>query len=116
MPVTVEKNSFTGMDGMFDVLKSRKLWPLTAKHFEIPKEEPHWHAYNNTILVVEGTPTVFCPESGNVYQAGPGDVVNIPAGTLHGVEATEPVVVIVAFDEPVRMADMAANPPETLDA
>ncbi|MDA0338602.1 MAG: cupin domain-containing protein [Proteobacteria bacterium] len=116
MPVTVEKNSFTGMDGMFDVLKSRKLWPLTAKHFEIPKEEPHWHAYNNTILVVEGTPTVFCPESGNVYQAGPGDVVSIQAGTLHGVEATEPVVVIVAFDEPVRMADMAANPPETLDA
>ena len=39
MPVTVEKNAFEGQAGMYDVLKARNLWPLTAKHYEIAKED-----------------------------------------------------------------------------
>jgi mannose-6-phosphate isomerase-like protein (cupin superfamily) len=110
--MSIERSAFDGLEGVYDQLKARRLWPLMAKHPSLDRETPHWHAYNNQIFVIEGTASFFVDDAGERYDLGGGDVCVVPSRTLHSVQADGPVTLIVAFDEPMSMSELKANPPE----
>lgn len=115
MGVTIERNCFSDMDGVYDQLKARKLWPVMAVHQSMHREAPHWHAQNNQIFVVEGTATFYDEESGQSFDLSQGDICVIPSRTLHAARADGPVVLIAAFDHPMSMAEFKPYPPEARD-
>lgn len=39
MGVTIERNCFSDMDGVYDQLKARKLWPVMAVHQSMHRED-----------------------------------------------------------------------------
>lgn len=115
MPVSVERGGFKGLDGVYDQLKARRLWPLMAKHPKLERETPHWHAYNNHIFVIEGTASFYDDDAGARFDLSGGDICVVPSRTLHSVQADGPVTLIVAFDDPMSMSELKANPPEARD-
>jgi mannose-6-phosphate isomerase-like protein (cupin superfamily) len=114
MPVTVERKCFSGMDGAYDQLKARRLWPVMAVHPSMAREAPHWHAQNNHIFVIEGEATFYDEVTGGSFDLSGGDICVIPARTLHSARADGRVVLIAAFDQPMSMADFKPHPPEAL--
>lgn len=114
MPITVERHCFAGMDGLYDVLKARSLWPVMAVHKTLAREQPHWHTQNNQVFVVEGEATFFDGDTGAEYRLSRGDVAIIPRETLHAIEAGGRVVFIAAFDAPMSMTEFVPHPPEAL--
>ncbi|MFN3232995.1 MAG: cupin domain-containing protein [Alphaproteobacteria bacterium] len=116
MAVSVEKDAFSGMDEAYDVLKARKLWPMTSCNAFLERETPHWHPYDNTILVIEGEANFYAGADQELVHATPGDIINVPARSLHAVEAPTPVTFLVCFDRPVRRDEIVNNPPEALES
>jgi mannose-6-phosphate isomerase-like protein (cupin superfamily) len=112
MPVSIERKVFSGMDGAYDQLKARKLWPVMAVHPSMHREAPHWHKQNNQIFVVEGVATFYDEETGQGFELTSGDICVIPSGSLHAAEAEGRVVLIAAFDHAMSMTEFKPYPPE----
>ncbi|MEN3976534.1 cupin domain-containing protein [Emcibacter sp. SYSU 3D8] len=113
MAMTVERNCFSGLEGVYDQLKARRLWPLTSVHEKaLQREAPHWHPYNNHLFLLEGTISVFDEDAGIRYDLKGGDLCIVPAKTLHAAASDGPMVLMVCFDEPTPMSKIKANPAE----
>ena len=111
MPMMVERNCFSGPDGVYDQLKARKLWPLTSVHEKaLQREAPHWHPYNNHVFLLEGTASFFDEDAGIRYDLKGGDLCIVPAKTLHAAASDGPMVLMVCFDEPTPGSKIKANP------
>jgi mannose-6-phosphate isomerase-like protein (cupin superfamily) len=110
MPMTVERNCFAGLEGLYDQLKARKLWPLTSVHEKaLQREAPHWHPYNNHVFVIEGTASFFDEDSGTRFDLNGGDLCIVPQKTLHAASSDGPMVLMVCFDQPTPMSKIQAN-------
>jgi quercetin dioxygenase-like cupin family protein len=71
---------------------------LTVMEMELPVGSgppPHTHAGGETVYVVEGTLSYHIGEE--TIEAGPGDVIYIPAGTVENFEPTSKARVIITY-------------------
>ena len=114
MPISIEKQTFNGINEVYDLLKQRQLWPVTAAHRQIEEESPHWHTQHNVIFIVEGEAQFYDGDKDVRHEISAGDIVTIPARTLHAIRADDPVVFVAAFDHAFPMKDFIPHPPEEL--
>jgi quercetin dioxygenase-like cupin family protein len=71
---------------------------LTVMEMELPVGSgppPHTHSGGETVFVVEGTVRYHIADE--TFDAGPGDVIYIPAGTVENFEPTSKSRVIITY-------------------
>ncbi len=57
------------------------------------RTEPHVHEFDEVYVVLEGRPTINVGDE--THECSPGDVVEIPEGTLHNVENPGPTTAVI---------------------
>jgi hypothetical protein len=76
------------------------LWPVTAFHDDLPPGPLHSHPEGIRIYIMSGTLLVSQLPVGKVIAAPPGTRVDIPAGAVHALSASDSIVTITAVETP----------------
>lgn len=71
------------------------------------RAEPHYHPNEQFIYILKGREKIRLGEE--EYIVGPGDVIHIPANTVHSVEALEDMETIYVKDTTWSMKGIAAG-------
>ena len=101
MGIRVEKGYFDGLGGALDDIKSRALWPTTYATDHATAAETHWHSEDVHAYMIEGA-TYFMDGNGKRHPVEAGDMITIPARTLHAEgEINGPVVMLIGIPEPL---------------
>ena len=95
MSLTFEKAYFDGLSGAPAGIRECNLCPTFRPE--------HWHAEDVLVYLVKGRSS-FLDADGNEHQIQAGDLITIPAGTLHAEGAVnEPIVMLIGLVEAVPM-------------
>lgn len=114
MSVTVSKNCFSGKAQALQAIGDKGLFPRDGAMSAGDLEDVHWHKTSLEIYVLEGSFETRDGASGMSLLAGPGDLISIPAGTLHAARCPEPARYVVGFESEAAMASFKPEPPEDL--
>jgi gentisate 1,2-dioxygenase len=103
MSLTFEKAYFDGLSGALADIRERNLFPTTYATDHATAANLHWHAEDVLVYLVKGRSS-FLDADGNEHQIQAGDLITIPAGTLHAEGAVnEPIVMLIGLVEAVPM-------------
>ncbi len=114
MGVTVSKNCFSGKDQALQAIDAKGLCPRDGAMSAGDLEDVHWHRTSLEIYVLEGSFETRDAATDRSLSAGPGDLISIPAGTLHAARCPEPARYVVGFESEEAMASFKPERPEDL--
>lgn len=98
MAVSVESQHFKGRDQALELIGSKGLFARDGAMQSGDLEDVHWHRTSLLIYVLDGSFETLDVASGNLLRAGPGDLISIPAGTLHAARCPDPATYVVGFE------------------
>ena len=103
MSLVVRKGHFSGLSGALEDIVEKNLFPTTYTTDHATAANLHWHAEDVLVYLVRGRSS-FLDADGNEHQIQAGDLITIPAGTLHAEGAVnEPIVMLIGLVEAVPM-------------
>ncbi|ARP79681.1 hypothetical protein CAL12_01810 [Bordetella genomosp. 8] len=92
-----------GLLGGIELADSLRVLLPTQGCIEVQRDAPgkehrtHSHPTDETLIIVDGALTVYA--DGVDYVCGKGDVIDLPAGTVHGSTASaEGAIYLIAFE------------------
>ena len=103
MSLTVKKGHFDGLNGALENIKQQNLFPTTYATDHATAANLHWHNEDVFVYLVKGK-TYFLDADGKEHPAEAGDLITVPAGTLHAEGAvSEPVIMLIGLVDAVPM-------------
>ncbi len=114
MSVTVKRDWFDTKDQALDEIDSKNLHPRDGYMDSGDLENIHWHKSSLSIYVLGGTFETMDVESGKTMMAKAGDLITIPANTLHAARCPNPATYVVGFESKQAMENFGPEDPETL--
>ena len=103
MSLIVRKGHFNGLSGALEDIVEKNLFPTTYTTDHATAANIHWHSYDVFAYMIEGK-TSFLDADGNEHQLEAGDVITVPARTLHAEGAiNEPVVMLIGLADALPM-------------
>jgi mannose-6-phosphate isomerase-like protein (cupin superfamily) len=107
MPLQFFQGFFESRDQILDDVRDCQLWPHTYVATPTPGLDPHWHAQEVVIYLIEGQASFFDVSAGREYDMRPGDKLVIPPRALHSEGASEMQnVYIIATPSAMRVRDL----------
>ena len=99
MNLIVEKKHFDGLNGALEDIKEKGLYPTTYATDHATAASLHWHSEEVLAYMIQGT-TYFLDGDGQKHPVEAGDLVVVPARTLHAEgDINEPVVMLIGLRE-----------------
>ncbi len=114
MSVTVTTGGFSGRDDALEQIRSKGLFPRDGAMSSGDLENVHWHTTSLEIYVLEGSFETRDQAADVTLLAGPGDLISIPARTLHAARCPIPARYVVGFESESAMAAFRPERPEDL--
>ena len=114
MGVTVSRSCFSGKQQALEAIDNKGLVPRDGAMSAGDLEDVHWHRTSLEIYVLEGSFETRDGATGTMLLAGPGDLISIPARTLHAARCPEPARYVVGFESEEAMAGFKPERPEDL--
>ena len=109
MGFIVEKDHFDGLSGALEDIRERKLFPTTYATDQATAANLHWHEDEVLAYLVKGK-TYFEDAQGTQHQLEAGDLITIPARTLHAEgDINEPVIMLIGLVDAVPMDQFLAQ-------
>ena len=103
MGLIIEKEHFVGLSGALADIMSKGLFPTTYATDHATAADLHWHTEEVLAYLVQGK-TYFLDAEGQQHPVEPGDLVTVPARTLHAEgDINEPVVMLIGLTEALPM-------------
>ena len=97
MTLIIDKGHFDGLKGALEDIADRGLFPTTYATDHATAGDLHWHSEDVLAYLVTGK-TWFLDADGQKHPLVAGDLVTVPAETLHAEgEITEPVVMLIGL-------------------
>lgn len=114
MGVTVATSHFAGRQAALDEISARGLVPRDGAMASGDLEDVHWHKTSLAIYVLSGSFETKDAASDTTLMAQPGDLITIPAGTLHAARCPDPATYVVGFESKDAMANFRPEHPGDL--
>jgi hypothetical protein len=114
MGVTVEHEHFSGKDAALAEIAARGLHPRDGAMASGDLENVHWHKTSLAIYVLDGSFETKDAASDTTLLAHAGDLISIPAGTLHAARCPDPATYVVGFESEQAMNGFRPEDPATL--
>lgn len=114
MTLIVEKAHFDGLIGALEDITAKGLFPTTYATDHATAADLHWHGEEVQVYLIQGK-TYFLDADGLEHRAEAGDLVTVPAGTLHAEgDINEPVVMLIGLKDalPVEQYLLKHDPTE----
>ena len=103
MSLIIERNHFEGLSGAIEDIRKRNLYPTTYATDHATAASPHWHSEEVLAYLVKGK-TYFLDAESNRHEVEAGDLVTVPARTLHAEgDINEPVVMLIGLADATPM-------------
>jgi len=103
MSLTIIKGHFDGLSGALEDIMEKNLFPTTYATSHATAANFHWHSYDVLAYMVKGK-TYFLDADSNEHQLEAGDLITVPARTLHAEGAiNESVVMLIGLAEALPM-------------
>jgi len=103
MSLSVSKKHFEGLSGALEDIRQRNLFPTTYATDHATAAKLHWHSAQVLAYLVKGN-TYFLDADGNRHTLEAGDLITVPARTLHAEgPVNEPVIMLIALADAVPM-------------
>lgn len=103
MSLIVEKAHFEGLAGALQAIAGKGLYPTTYATDHATAAELHWHNEEVLAYLVQGE-TYFLDGDNNRYPLQAGDLITVPARTVHAEgDIKEPVVMLIGLREALPM-------------
>lgn len=103
MTLIIKKKHFEGLSGALDDIKERGLFPTTYATEHGTAANLHWHSEQVFAYLVKGK-TYFLDADRQEHQLEAGDLIIVPAETLHAEgDIAEPVVMLIGLKEALPM-------------
>ena len=77
-------------------------------------EDIHWHKTSLLIYVLSGSFETLDAVEQNHLLAGPGDLISIPARTLHAARCPDPATYVVGFESKEAASQFRPEKPEDM--
>ncbi len=116
MGVTVDSGHFSGKEAALAKIAHRGLHPRDGAMASGDLENIHWHKTSLAIYVLEGSFETRDAASDTTLMAHPGDLISIPAGTLHAARCPDPATYVVGFESADAMSKFRPEDPDSLPA
>ena len=98
MGVTVKAAGFSTREEATAMITSQDLFARDGAMQSGDLEDVHWHKTSLRIYVLTGKFETRDVVSDQLLPAGPGDLIEIPSGTLHAARCPEPATYVVGFE------------------
>jgi gentisate 1,2-dioxygenase len=109
MSLIINRRHFDGLNGALEDLRERNLYPTTYATDHATAANLHWHTEEVLAYLVKGK-TYFLDSEGDEHQLEAGDLITVPAGTVHAEgDINEPVVMLIGLVEAVPMDQFLAQ-------
>ena len=103
MSLIIEKGHFDGLTGALMDITSKGLFPTTYATDHSTAADLHWLTEEVLAYMIQGK-TYFLDDEGQKHRVGPGDLITVPARTLHAEgDISEPVVMLIGLKEALPM-------------
>ena len=103
MSLIIEKGHFDGLSGALEDIIRKGLFPTTYATDHATAADLHWHSEDILAYLIQGK-TYFLDGEGQEHQLEPGDLITVPARTLHAEgDINEPVVMLIGLTEALPM-------------
>lgn len=77
-------------------------------------EDIHWHKTSLLIFVLSGSFETHDAVANSNLDAGPGDLISIPARTLHAARCPDPATYVVGFESAEAARQFRPEKPEDI--
>ena len=114
MSVTVQKGGFSNRDEAVGLIRGLGLYARDGAMASGDLEDVHWHKTSLRIYVLSGTFETRDVESDQLLEASAGDLICIPARTLHAARCPEPATYVVGFESEEAVRTFQPELPENL--
>ncbi len=99
MSLIVDKAHFDGLSGALEEIREKGLFPTTYATDHATAAELHWHSEDVLAYLIQGS-TYFLDANGQSHRVEAGDLMTVPARTLHAEgEINEPVVMLIGLKD-----------------
>ena len=112
--VSVEQAGFSDRDDALARIAAKGLHPRDGAMTSGDLEDVHWHVSSLEIYVLDGAFETRDAAADETLMAGPGDLITIPARTLHAARCPEPARYVVGFESKSAMENFRPEKPEDL--
>lgn len=103
MNLIIDKRHFTGLSGALEDIGGKGLFPTTYATDHATAADLHWHSEEVLGYLIQGK-MYFLDADGQKHQLEAGDLITVPARTLHAEGAiNEQVVMLIALEEALPM-------------
>lgn len=103
MTLHIEKAHFDGLSGALEDIKAKGLFPTTYATDHATAAELHWHSEEVLAYMIKGE-TFFLDNEGQKHQVATGDLVTVPARTVHAEgDINEPVIMLIGLKDATPM-------------
>jgi gentisate 1,2-dioxygenase len=103
MTLIISKGHFDGLSGALEDISSKGLFPTTYATDHATAADLHWHGEDVLAYMIQGK-TYFLDADGEVHPLGVGDLITLPARTLHAEgDINEPVIMLIALKDALPM-------------
>lgn len=116
MSVTVTKGDFEDRGEARAAIESSGLFARDGAMGQGDLEDVHWHKTSLKIYVLEGSFETRDAKADANLLAGPGDIISIPAETLHAARCPIPATYVVGFESEEAASQFRPENPEDLPA
>lgn len=114
MSVSIKANHFQGRDMALEIISGEDLFARDGAMQAGNLEDVHWHKTSLLIFVLEGSFETLDAASNTTHMARGGDLISIPAGTLHAARCPQPATYVVGFESEQAAANFRPEDPQDL--
>lgn len=114
MGVSVEKDHFDGRDDANARIAADGRFARDGAMQTGDLEDVHWHVTSLKIYVLGGSFETRDVASDVMLNAGPGDLISIPARTLHAARCPNPATYVVGFESEDAARSFRPEKPDDL--
>ena len=115
MSVTVTPAHFDGRDQAEQLIAAMGLFAKNGSMQSGNLEDIHWHKTGLLIFVLEGAFETLDAASDTTLTATRGDLISIPARTLHAARCPQPATYVVGFESAQAARSFRPERPEDLE-
>ena len=98
MSDSVSARHFEGRSQAMELIEQQRLWARDGAMQSGDLEDVHWHKTSLLIYVLNGSFETRDVASDTLLLAKPGDLISIPARTLHAARCPSPSTYVVGFE------------------
>ena len=114
MSVTVTEQHFEGRDHAIASLEAQGLFARDGAMQAGDLEDIHWHKTSLLIYVLNGSFETRDVASNTMLFAGSGDLISIPARTVHAARCPVPASYVVGFESEQAAKSFRPERPDDL--